>query len=270
MYLEGQAGQRGYAMAAVLMSVAVMAIVMSALLPVWRQQMQREKEAELAFRGEQYARAIYLFQRSNGGQNPPSLDVLVSGRYIRKKYKDPMTEDGEFLPLSVGANQPGMPGGPAGQRGAGPGSQRGGAPGIGATIGSAGGSQPTGSGRGGSQPTGLGRGGGQPSPGLGGSQPTGGVQGGGGIITVVSKSKEASIRIYNGASHYNEWRFLYNARGRGAPGREGGPGGGPTQGRPGVGAPGQGGRGPAGPGRSGAPSRGGGPGRGLSSGGRGQ
>ncbi|HJR61155.1 MAG TPA: hypothetical protein VJ813_17215, partial [Vicinamibacterales bacterium] len=114
MDLEGQAGQRGYAMAAVLMSVAVMAIVMSALLPVWRQQMQREKEAELAFRGEQYARAIYLFQRANGGQNPPSLDVLVSGRYIRKKYKDPMTEDGEFLPLSVGANQPGAPGGPAG------------------------------------------------------------------------------------------------------------------------------------------------------------
>ena len=69
MYLEGQAGQRGYAMAALLMSVAVMAIVMSALLPVWRQQSQREKEAELAFRGEQYARAIYLFSTKNGNQH---------------------------------------------------------------------------------------------------------------------------------------------------------------------------------------------------------
>ena len=96
MHLEGQANQRGYAMAAVLVGVAIMSIVMSALLPVWRQQVQREKEAELAFRGEQYARAIYLFQRANGGRNPPSLDVLVSGRFIRKKYKDPMTEDGEF------------------------------------------------------------------------------------------------------------------------------------------------------------------------------
>ncbi|MBA2306070.1 MAG: type II secretion system protein, partial [Acidobacteria bacterium] len=117
MHLAGQASQRGYAMAAVLVGVAVMAIVMSALLPVWRQQSQREKEAELAFRGEQYARAIYLFQRSNGGQNPPNLDVLVSGRYIRKKYKDPVNDDGEFLPLAVGANQPGPQGGPSGQRG---------------------------------------------------------------------------------------------------------------------------------------------------------
>ncbi|HVH55906.1 MAG TPA: type II secretion system protein [Vicinamibacterales bacterium] len=253
MYLEGQGRERGYALAAVLISVAIMSIVMTALLPVWRQQMQREKESELAFRGEQYARAIYLFQRKNGGQFPPSIDALVQGRYLRKKYKDPMTPDGEFLPLSVGANQPGPQGGPAGQRGGGPG-QRGGAPGQ-RGAGPQGGFQP----------------GGQPSPGLGGSQP-GGVQGGGGIRTVVSKSKEASIRIYNGASHYNEWQFLYNARGRGGP--QGAPGGGPTQGRPGVGAPGQGGPpgsgGPGrgvGPGRGIGPGRGGGPGRGFNPGG---
>ena len=245
MHLGGQASQRGYALAAVLVSVAVMAVIMSALLPVWRQQMQREKEAELAFRGEQYARAIYLFQRSNGGQNPPSLDVLVSGRYLRKKYKDPMTEDGEFLPLAVGANQPGPGGTP--QRGGAP--QRGGPPQRGGTP----------------PPAAGGRGSGQPSPGLGGSQPPGGVQGGGGIMRVVSKSKEASIRIYRGASHYNEWQFVYNARGqRGAPGGRGGPGGGPTQGRPGTGAP-DSGRGP-----TGTAPRGSGPGRGGPLGGRGR
>jgi type II secretory pathway pseudopilin PulG len=239
MYLEGQAGQRGYAMAAVLISVAIMSIAMTALLPVWRQQMQREKEAELAFRGEQYARAIYLYATRNGGQYPPSIDALVQGRYLRKKYKDPMTEDGEFLALSAGQNQPGPQGGPAGGRGGGP--QRGAGPGQ--------------------------RGGG-PSPGLGGSEPTGGMRGGGGIMMVASKSKDASIRIYNGAAHYNEWRFLYNARGqRGNP--QGGPGGGPGQGgpgMPGVGGPG----GPAGPGGPqrgraglGNPNRGrGGPGRG--------
>ena len=253
MYLEGQGRQHGYALAAVLISVALMSIVMTALLPVWRQQMQREREAELAFRGEQYARAIYLYTVKNGGQHPPSIDALVQGRYLRKKYKDPMTEDGEFLPLSVGANQPGPQGGPAGQRGGAPG-QRGAGP-----------------------QTNPGQRG-QPSPGLGGSQPTGGAQGGGGILTVASKSKEASIRIYNGASHYNEWRFLYNPRGRGGPGQQGAPGGGPTQGRPGVGAPGQGtpagpGRGPGrgiGPGRGTGPGRGGGPARGFNPGGRGQ
>src|SRR5690606_19512493 len=149
----------------------IMSILMTALLPVWRQQMQREKEAELIFRGEQYARAIYLFQTKNGGQYPPSIDVLVQGRYLRKKYKDPMTEDGEFLTLSIGANQPGPQGGPAGQRGGGPG--------------------------------GLGGRSNQPSPGLGGGQQLGGARGGGGIMTVRSKSQEASIRIYNGAAHYN-------------------------------------------------------------------
>ena len=238
MYLRGQAAQRGYAMAAVLISVAIMSIVMTALLPVWRQQMQREKEAELAFRGEQYARAIYLFQRSNGGQNPPSVDALVQGRYLRKKWKDP-TNGEDFLPLSVGANQPGPQGGPAGQRGGGP--QRGQA-----TIG--------------------GQRGGQPSPGLGGSQP-GGMRGGGGIMTVVSQNKDASIRIYNGASHYNEWRFLYNARGqRGNPqGPQTGPGG-PGQGGPGMPGVGPGRRGGGqrgGPGMGGPGRRGGGPGRGF-------
>ena len=233
MYLGGQDGQRGYAMAALLVSVTVMAIVMSALLPVWRQQAQREKEAELAFRGEQYARAIYLFNAKNGGMNPPSIDALVQGRYLRKKYKDPMTEDGEFQPLAVGVNQPGQPG-PQG----GPG--RGAAPGRGG--GAAGGGRS-----------------GQPSPGLGGT--LGGVQGGGGIIRVVSKSKEASIRIYRGASYYNQWRFIYVQQqpGPGQGGRPGGPGQRPgvqpggrgpgsPGGFPGGRGPGPGGRGPLGPG----------------------
>ena len=242
MYLEGQAGQRGYAMAALLMSVGVMAIVMSALLPAWRQQSQREKEAELAFRGEQYARAIYLFNRKNGNQNPPSIDALVQGRYLRKKYKDPMTEDGEFQPLAAGANQPGVPG--SAQT---PG--RGGGPtaGLGGGGGSTTVSGPVG-------PGGPGRGG--APPGLGAGTP-GGVQGGGGILRVVSKSKEPSIRIYYGAAHYNEWQFIYNRQGRGGAGGRGAPGGGPTQGRPGTGGPGMGGPGGNGPG-----GPGGGPGAG--------
>lgn len=248
MHLEGQAAERGYALAAVLISVAIMSIVMSALLPVWRQQMQREKEAELVFRGEQYARAIYLYQTKNGGQYPASIDALVQGRYLRKKYKDPMTADGEFQTLSVGANQPGPQGGQAGQRGN-PGGQRGAGsgPGAGSTIGG-------------------GRSG-QPSPGLGG-QPMGGMQGGGGIMLVVSKSKDASIRIYNGGTHYNEWRFMYNARGRGT-NQQAAPGGGPTQGRPGTGAPGQGGR-QGGPGRGSGPGGAGGSGSTRVPGGRGQ
>ena len=231
MHLEGQ--ERGYAMAALLVMMSVMAILMTALLPVWKQQAQREKEAELAFRGEQYARAIYLFRTKNGNQPPPNLDVLVSGKYLRKRYKDPITGE-DFLPI-FGGQQPQQPG-PQG---------RGGQP-----QGRGTGPTPTGVGSG---QTGQGRGVGQTATGL---------------VTVQSKSKDPSIRIYNNAAYYNLWQFFYNARGRGGPAGEGarpgapgvGPGrGSPTPGRggPGTGPGGRGtfpgGRAPIGrgPGRSG-------------------
>jgi type II secretory pathway pseudopilin PulG len=207
-------------MAALLVSVSIMAILMTALLPVWKQQARREKEAELAFRGEQWARAIYLFNTKNGGQFPPSLDVLVQGRYIRKKFKDPMTEDGEWQPIFLG-QQPQQPGQQQG---------RGTAPGTAGGRGGVGGVVPPGQ-----NPGGFGAG-----------------QGSAGIASVQSKNKEASIRIYNGAGYYNQWQFRYNARGRGGPGpgnpqpgnpQRGGPGGrGPGVGQPGIGQPG--GRGP--------------------------
>ena len=43
-------GQRGYAMAALLVGMSVMAVLMSALLPVWSHMATREKEDELIFR----------------------------------------------------------------------------------------------------------------------------------------------------------------------------------------------------------------------------
>jgi type II secretory pathway pseudopilin PulG len=107
MHLQGQQGQHGYAMAALLVALAVMSVLMSAVLPAWRHQAQREKEAELIFRGEQYVRAISLWERRNGpGARPPNVDVLVQQRYLRKKYQDPMAEDGEFQLLFAGVNPP--------------------------------------------------------------------------------------------------------------------------------------------------------------------
>jgi type II secretory pathway pseudopilin PulG len=83
MHLAGQGetvGSRrdeGYAMAALIIGIAVMAIVMTAAMPVWKHAAQREKEAELVFRGEQYVHAIGLFQRKYANAFPPSIDVLV-------------------------------------------------------------------------------------------------------------------------------------------------------------------------------------------------
>src|SRR5215831_4114488 len=101
-------GQHGYAMAALLVALTVMSILMTAAMPAWRQMARREKEAELIFRGQQYAHAIGLFQRKSGpGVLPPSLDVLVDQKFLRKAYKDPITgEDFDLLRLTP--NTPGQ------------------------------------------------------------------------------------------------------------------------------------------------------------------
>jgi type II secretory pathway pseudopilin PulG len=112
MGLAGQgrsADQRGYAMAALLVSMSVMAVLMGAALPVWSHATQREREEELIWRGEQYRRAIMLFQRKYANTFPPTVDILVEQKFLRKKYKDPVTDD-EFQIIPVGGAQPGVPG----------------------------------------------------------------------------------------------------------------------------------------------------------------
>jgi type II secretory pathway pseudopilin PulG len=223
-------------MAVLLVAISIMMIMMTVAMPVWHQASVREKEAELIFRGEQYARAIGLFKRKFANASPPNLDVLVEQRFLRRKYKDPITND-DFVPLMQ--NQP--------------------TPGSG---------QPGPGGRGGSTSPSVGSTAAAPataaSPGRGtsafGTSPIGtpGAGAAGGIIGVLSKSKATSIRLYKGRNHYNEWAFIYTQ---------------PTQ-APGVGAPGAttpGGRGqqpPGGPtspfggpggGRRGQPQRGGQP-----------
>ena len=102
-------------MAALIVAIGVMAVLWSVALPTWRQLAIREKEEELVFRGTQYARAIGLYQRRFANASPPSLDVLIDQRFLRTKYKDPMTADGEFQLLYLTPNQPGS------SAGAGPG-----------------------------------------------------------------------------------------------------------------------------------------------------
>ena len=217
MYLAGQPfdfahgrGNRGYAMAALLVGMSVMAVLMGALLPVWTTMATREKEAELMFRGNQYARAIGLFQRKFANTPPPTIDILVEQRFLRKKYKDPITNE-DFQPLY--ANQAMMPGGPSGPQGA-QGAQ---------------GSQGTQSTQ---------RPGGQMlQPGFGAT----GATAAGGIIGVTSKSKQTSLRVYNGRTRYNEWAFVYvqTSQRPGQPGPGGqvpGMPGGPNQ-RPGQQGP---------------------------------
>ena len=233
-------------MAALLVAMAVMAVAMTVALPAWRQANQREKEEELIFRGRQYARAVQLFQRRFAATYPPSVDVLVQQKYLRKKYKDPMVEDGEFEVLYQGSLLSMTPGrgGVQGQRGgAGPGQgQRGGtAPGgQGTTF--------TFDSRSGAVTQGNQSG------------ATAGPRGG--VLGVRSKNTDTSIRVYNGATHYNEWQFVFvpsmtgpGQNRPGMPGRQGMPGSG-APGMPGGGR-GMGGRGGPGGGTGPAGTRGG-------------
>ena len=253
MRLRGQ--DDGYAMAALIVALGVMGILASAAMPVWKQVAQREKEEELIFRGQQYARAIGLFQRRAGpGVNPPNIDVLVQQRFLRKKFLDPITGE-DFVPLTAAA---------VAQAGLGAdreGSDELGGRGPGRTGGPV--TQPA-TGRGPSQPSTAGRGfqsppfgrGAQTPFGRGPQLPGGGTLGAqGGIVGVASKSTDKSIRIFNGRTQYNEWVFMYTAPVQ-APGA-GGRGRGATPGTP---APGIGGRGAApGPAFPGIGGRGRGP-----------
>jgi type II secretory pathway pseudopilin PulG len=263
MCLEGgQGNQRGYAMAALLVGIGVMMLLMSVAMPVWRTQAQREKEAELVFRGEQIARGINLYTRKMGGGNfPPNIDVLVQGRFLRKKYKDPMTESGEWDLILAGAGVPGQGGSPQQQ----PGRGRSSGPSTGLSAPPSR-TPPTPTGRASTQPPSP-FSPAQPQSPFSSAQPQSpfsGGQAGGGLMGVRSKSKESSFRLYKGSgTHYNEWQFLFSSvsnrpgtpGGQGAPGFPGrpvGPGGQrgvvPGIGGPGIG-PGPGsGRGPRGSG----------------------
>ena len=202
-------------MAALLVALSVMAVLMTVAMPVWKQMSTREKEEELVFRGEQYARAIGLFQRKFANASPPNIDVLVQQRFLRKKYKDPITND-DFVPMMQGQTAPGAQ--PNGGRGA---TAPGGQPPPASTT-----PAPT------PTPSGSRTATGAP---LGATGTPMGVSGG--LMGVTSKSKEKSIRLYKGRSHYNEWQFVYTqptaAPGTGAPGTAPGGQRGQGQGRPG-------------------------------------
>ena len=225
--------EAGYAMAALLVAMSVMAIMMSVAMPTWSHMIRREKEQELLFRGNQYARAINQYQRKFANASPATLDVLIEQRLLRKKFKDPLSpsKDGEFQLLYLS-------------------SRAGGPQGAGTSFGAARGAGARGIGAGGSGTDTQ-------------SGSTYSTTPSGGIVGVASKNTGTSIKIYKGKQKYNEWQFVGMEQSQQA---------GPGAGGAGRGGPQRGGReggGPQGGGREGGGStftpRGGGPSRGLPS-----
>jgi type II secretory pathway pseudopilin PulG len=157
-------------MVALLAAVAIMMVMMAAAVPSWRYVMRNDAEEELLFRGGEIADAIARYQRRNGNALPPSLEVLVKGKFLRRAYKDPMTKHGRWRFVrpgeAVGAVAPGIPG--------------------------LGGSTTTTTTTTTTRPSAF------PQPGA----TLGGFQG------VASTSTEKSLRLFNGRTRYNEWVFL--------------------------------------------------------------
>lgn len=94
--------QRGISLLLILIMVAVVGLSAAVAGSTWQTIMQRSREAELLFRGDQYRRAIEsYFKAAHGGQlgrYPMALEQLLrdprfpgSKRHIRQLYLDPLT-----------------------------------------------------------------------------------------------------------------------------------------------------------------------------------
>ena len=156
-----------------LAGTTIMLIMMGAAIPAWKYVMKDAREEELLFRGIQIAEAIERYQKKNGNAPPPSLEVLVKGKYLRKPFKEPVSKNGKWRFVRPGEALP-VPGRP----GAGPGPQPPAPPPVPAP---------------------------EPKPQAGGDAPGLIV---GGFIGVASTSKEKSLRMFNGRTRYNEWLFV--------------------------------------------------------------
>ena len=189
--------ERGYTLAGVLVLIGIMSVMMAMALPVWERIKQRENEEELIFRGKEYMEAIARYH-TKFHSFPPDTETLLKMKFIRKLYKDPMTESGQWKLLHPGSlietgeagfiNQPGTKERNAGDQ--------------------------ENEGEDGEQKGVL--------PGLSGSkqddsteeteeeeEEEGDETSIGPVVGVVSRSKKTSLRIYNGQNTYDKWIFAY-------------------------------------------------------------
>jgi type II secretory pathway pseudopilin PulG len=99
--------QRGYTYIGLLIFVAILGTGLAVAGTLWRTEVQREREAELLFDGQQIVRAITIFyERTPAGQRPRFPKDLaelledrrspVTQRPLRRIYLDPMTGKPEW------------------------------------------------------------------------------------------------------------------------------------------------------------------------------
>ena len=207
--------------------IMIMSITLAVAMPAWSAFVQREKEAEAIFRGLQYAEAIRVFQQRHG-RLPTTLEELVKvePRAIRQLYTNPLNESGKWglLMQTQGSGGAGAATGRAAVGAGGRGATRtlqenaknGTSTGLsrgGANQGRGGGNSSQAGGRGNVN---RGRGGVVAVPPVDDEEKGSGrrrVFGtpkatvAGPLVGVYAAAEGTSMRSFNGATSYNEWRF---------------------------------------------------------------
>lgn len=102
-----QNGEKGATFITILVGLFVLAIFLLMAVEPASTVMQREKEAELIFRGEQICEAIRNYQKEHGGASPNELkELLKQGPkkipYLRRLYRNPFDPDGKWCYLAPG------------------------------------------------------------------------------------------------------------------------------------------------------------------------
>ena len=241
---KAKSRQQGYVLIVMMLFFALLAISLTAAAPAMVQRIRRDREIELQHRGKQYIRAIRLYYRKFG-RFPMKLEDLENTnnvRFLRRRYKDPMTPGGDWRLIHYGeaqlsASAPVLPGATpvsamggggasAGVAGIGNSSafastfslgsqttssaQNNAAAGFGSSTTTQTGATQTGS----SESSQSGQSGqpGTPTSQLSSSLGGGPTFGGAPIVGVASTSKKPSIKLYNLKDHYNDWEFVYDPR----------------------------------------------------------
>ena len=103
---SGRAGSQGFILLSLLFFVAAIAIQVAISLPRAAMQAQRIREERLIYRGKQYKRAVQLYFRKYQ-KYPEKIDDLeeTNGqRFLRRRYKDPLTGEDEWRLVHMGAD----------------------------------------------------------------------------------------------------------------------------------------------------------------------
>jgi type II secretory pathway pseudopilin PulG len=227
--------ERGYVLLLMMLFMALLAIAAGALAPSITFQVRRDREEEMIHRGVQYSRAIRRYVKKFG-RYPSSLEQLENTntlRFLRKRYKDPITGQ-DFKLLHVGEVHL-MGAGIAGAAALGAGPMNG-VPGLtattntmlggptrqGATIATTTATATTAASAADNSDPNVGQKANPDSPdrsktdqdqsggGSASDELSSKIFGGGPIVGVASTSKAQSIREFNHKNHYHEWQFIYD------------------------------------------------------------